>query len=366
MADFIKGLELCERFFNECAKPIITKHFPHLKYTAGILGYGSDVLGYDDFVSTDHMWGPRFYMFLNPEDIHLKDDIMSALSCELPYSYYGYSVNFSLPDPNDNGVRRPEFIKKGRVSPLIWIQNIDDYLTEQLGTCALDKLDDFDWLSFSEHRLLSLTKAYFFTDELGCKDKIAALKFYPHQVKLYLIASNWDIIASEQAFVKRCGQTDDEVGSRIICARIAERIMRLSFLYSDKYAPYSKWFGRAFNELKIDEDLKRAIKAALSTTKLEERENMLLLAQILTAKCHNNSGLTQSVDFSVESYYGRNAKVIFAEKFSQAAKNELKGTALENMPLMGSFSQFSGLSTLYDEPSQLKTMKKIYKTFAGL
>ena len=54
MTKFIKGLELCEGFFNEYAKPIIDEYFPNLQYSAGLIGYGSDVLGYDDAVSRDH------------------------------------------------------------------------------------------------------------------------------------------------------------------------------------------------------------------------------------------------------------------------------------------------------------------------
>ena len=45
MAEFIKGLELSESFFLEIAKPILDVHFPDLKYSAGLIGYGSDVLG---------------------------------------------------------------------------------------------------------------------------------------------------------------------------------------------------------------------------------------------------------------------------------------------------------------------------------
>lgn len=54
MSEFIKGMDLCEGFFNEYAKPIIEKHFPNLKHSAVLIGYGSDVLGYNDAVSTDH------------------------------------------------------------------------------------------------------------------------------------------------------------------------------------------------------------------------------------------------------------------------------------------------------------------------
>ena len=75
MPTFIKGRDLCRDFFFEIAKPILDSHFPQLKYSAGLLGYGSDILGYDDAVSTDHMWGPRFYLFLERNDIALKEDI---------------------------------------------------------------------------------------------------------------------------------------------------------------------------------------------------------------------------------------------------------------------------------------------------
>ena len=115
MSKFIKGMELCESFFTDCARAIIEDNFPDMIYSAGLIGYGSDVLGYDDAVSTDHMWGPRFYLFLSLADIEKKDKIFSALSKNFPYRYKGYSVNFTKPDPNDCGVRHPEFISEGNV-----------------------------------------------------------------------------------------------------------------------------------------------------------------------------------------------------------------------------------------------------------
>lgn len=79
MSNFIKGLDLCETFFNDIAKPILSTYFPKLKYTAGLIGYGSDVLGFDDETSTDHMWGPRFYLFLNKNDMNIKSDIFGCV-----------------------------------------------------------------------------------------------------------------------------------------------------------------------------------------------------------------------------------------------------------------------------------------------
>ncbi len=360
MVRFIKGMELCENFFHDCAKAVIEDNFPKLCYSAGLIGYGSDVLGYDDAVSTDHMWGPRFYLFLRKEDISQKEKIFRTLCERLPYTYCGYSVNFTEPDPNDCGVRHLQFINQGNVSPLIFIQTFEDYLTEQLGISDLDHIQPCGWLVFSEHRLLSLVSGKFFADGLNCSKKLSKIKFYPKDVKLYLVASNWDCISSEQAFVKRCGEYGDEIGSKIICARICERLMRLCFLYKDTYAPYSKWFGTAFSKLDVDDKLKQAINDALSAGSSEARENSIVCAQALTADLHNASGLTGFVNYQIESYFGRNIKVIFADQFADAARKELINTAFEKIPLIGTFSQIGGLSSVSDDINYRRQLMRFY------
>lgn len=360
MSNFIKGLELCEGFFHSCAKEILDEYFPNLKYSAGLIGYGSDVLGYDDAVSTDHMWGPRFYLFLRKENIAKKDDIFRTLSENLTYTYKGYSVNFTEPDPDDCGVQHPQFISEGKVNPLIFILTFEDYLREQLGTSDLDNIKPFEWLSFSEHRLLSLVSGRFFVDGLNCAQIISKIRYYPQDVKLYLIASNWETISSEQAFLKRCGECGDEIGSRIICSRIAERLMRLCFLYKSTYAPYSKWLGTAFNKLDIDEKIGDTIKCALSADSLAEREDKIVAAQALVADMHNASGLTDFVDYRIENYFGRDIKVIFADKFAEAAAKKLNHTVFENTPLIGTLSQIGGLSSFSDERKFYARIARLY------
>ncbi len=360
MAEFIKGLDLCRGFFFEAAKPVLDRHFSSLTYSAGLIGYGSDVLGYDDKVSRDHMWGPRFYLFVDPADVSLKDEIFAALSRELPYEYKGYSVNFSVPDPDDNGVQHPQLISSGNVNPLIFLRTFEEFLEEELGTGDLERLSISDWLTISEHRLLSLTAGEWFTDGLNLRKRLDAIRYYPEDIRRYRIAANWDIIASEQAFVKRCADVGDDLGSVIVAARIAERLMRLCFLYKKQYAPYSKWFGTAFARLDVADTLKDALYGALHAADIAEREEQLVRAQSLAAALHNESGITPPVDFEIESYYGRDIKVIFADKFAEAVLETLDGTPLAGIPLLDAFSAAGGLSNVSDDRQYYPLIRKLY------
>ena len=227
MTPFVKGMALCEGFFRDCAAPILETHFPALRYSAGLIGYGSDVIGCDDAVSTDHMWGPRFYLFLDAADMAKKDAIFRTLSAHLPCTYRGFSVNYTAPDPLDNGVQHPEFVTHGPVNPLVFIETFDDFLRGQLGTTDPAAMPPAGWLALSEHRLLSLVSGRFFADGLHLAKRLEPIRFYPDTVRDYLIASGWDIIASEQAFIRRAADAGDDIGSRILTARIAERLMRL-------------------------------------------------------------------------------------------------------------------------------------------
>ncbi len=361
MAAFIAGKELCRGFFFDCARGILEKYFPELPCSAGLIGYGSDVLGYDDPVSTDHMWGPRFYLFLRQEDMHRAEEIMAAFSHGLPCIYRGYSVNFSAPDENDNGVRHPEPVEEGPVHPLIWIQTFASFLTEQLGTADPASLNPAQWLALSEHRLLSLVSGTFFTDDLHCAAILEKIRYYPRPVRMYLIASAWDSIASEQAFLRRAGDVGDDIGSRLICARMAERLMRLCFLYKGVYAPYSKWFGTAFGKLDIDPAIGQNIRDALAADTVELREEKLISAMVQVAQMHNDSGLASPVPIQVQDYYGRDIRVIFAEQWAESSAAELAGTELETFPRIGSFSQLAGLSDFSDDPANYPKMADFYR-----
>lgn len=362
MHEFVPGKILCRQFFLKAVEPILSRHFPDLAYSAGLLGYGSDVLGYDDSTSTDHMWGPRCYIFLRGEDVHLAPQIFEALCQELPVSFMGYSVNFSEPDPNDHNVRHAEPVEHGPVSPLCWIQTFDSFFESYLGFPMQQEPDFADWLSFSEHRLLGLTAGELFRDELGIDKILDKYRFYPEEVRIWLMASQWALVAEEQAFPGRCAMTGDSMGSRLAISRIAARLMRIAFLCARQYAPYSKWFGTAFSNLPLPGGLRESLSDVMTARRFPIREEALIQAQLLTAEMQNEAVF--GANLTQDLYFNRPILVVWPEQMADGLLSQIQDGALKSLPLCGTLSEVENLTVLWDEPKNRPLLAELYRRLA--
>lgn len=366
MAEFIKGLDLCESFYFDIVKPLLDKNYPNLKYSAGLLGYGSDVLGYDDAVSTDHMWGPRLYLFLEKDSLDRdRESLTELFSDKFPYEYKGYPTHYTKPDPNDNGVRRLERIDAGRVDPLMFYHTVEGYFKEYLGADIYAEPSEIDWLTFSEHRLLAITSGSVFRDDLGLESVRSRFEYYPGDVRLFMAASLWSMIGEEEAFVGRCGDIGDERGSRLIAARIVQRIMRLAFLTERKYAPYPKWFGSAFTELPIAGKLAPMLDEVLRAAGWKAREDALFKAYELLIERFGDFGVTLPEEAKPGSYFGRKYRVIHADVIAAGFAGSIKSPSLKKLPLAGSVSQFTDVNALSDDPLIRERLKRFYSMGAG-
>ena len=206
---FIPGRELSKLFYQKEIKPILDKHFPDLKYSAALFGWGSETLGYDTPISRDHHCGPRVLIFLSETDHPVfKEKIDKALSENLPYEFLCYSTNFSKAEAN--GVRHPIAFTSGPVNHMVNIFTTKSFFEMRLNFDPFQEISVIDWLTFPQQRLLEMVSGEVFHDGLEELNKIREkFSFYPNDVWLYMLSSQCTKISQEEAFFGRCGDVGD-------------------------------------------------------------------------------------------------------------------------------------------------------------
>ena len=366
MPKFIPGLELCELFYQNHVRPILNEEFPNLRYSAALIGWGSEVLEFDTAISRDHHWGPRVLLFLTPQGYSkLKDKINQSLSNNLPYEFMGYSTSFSK--PQSNGVRFAVKIKRGPVDHMVQIFTLKSFFEARLKFDPSKKVEPTDWLTFPQQRLLELVSGKVYHDGLDELQKMRAkLEFYPRDVWLYLLAAQWTKISQEEAFVGRAGDVGDELGSQVVAARLVREIMKLAFLMEKRYAPYSKWFGTAFGKLKIGRKLTPVLQDVLLAKTWKTRERKLAEAYSIVARQHNALKITEPLPTKVTKYYGRPYLVIHGDAFASCIRQAIRDPKVKSIPPnVGSIDQFVDSTDLLQQLSVVRRLKVVYEHFDG-
>ena len=342
MQKFVPGLELTEAFYLEEVRPLLEKHFPDLKYSAGKLHGGSDVLGFDTPQSMDHDWGPtKIDLFLNEGDRkRYGEDIETMLANHLPQEFRGVPTSF-LP-PQVDGSRSIGDVPGGRVFHRIAVTTTERFFCEYIGVNPLSGMSEVDWLTVPPQKLRTISSGRIFHGGLGELAEVKSLlSWYPHDLWLYILACQWQRVDQEEPFVARCGDVGDELGSRIVASRLISELMCLCFLMEKSYWPYYKWFGSAFAQLQCAKKLEPIFHSILNSTTWKEREGHLCDAYLFVGKMHNALRLTDPVEVRIAPFWGRPYQVPHSERFVEAIYSQIQSEAILSLPkYCGSIGQF--------------------------
>jgi hypothetical protein len=267
----MNGVEISRHHYRSGVAPGLRG----VRHAAALLGPGSEVLGYDDDVSPDHDFGSRVQIFYPDRD------------------------------------------------------TVGEFFAGWLGFDPGDGITVGDWLLTPTQILASLTRGAVFHDPDGVLARYrAALAWYPDDVWRYVLAAGWLKVSQEEAFVARAGSTGDDLGSRILAARLVREYMRLGFLVERCWAPYGKWFGRAFGELKLSARISTPLAAALEASGWREREAMVSSAGRVLAEATNALGLCPPLDPAPRQFYERDIRVLAGERFTVALTAEITDPVL--------------------------------------
>jgi len=339
---FIPGLQLGELFYKEVIGPILKADFPELKYFAGLIGEGSEILGYDTPQSTDHCWGPRTMLFLSDNDYEESaKKVLETLTAKIPPEFMGYSTKMDC-----------------HVKNTIDIFTIQNFFEKHLTINPTKELEISDWLIFPSQKLLEITNGKVFHDDLGLSEIRQKFSYYPNDLWLYILSSQWTKISQEEAFVGRCGDVGDELGSQVVAARMVRELMKLCFILEKRYVPYSKWFGTAFAELKSAKELSPILRKVLLAESWKEREGFLSEAYEKVAELHNSQKITEPLPTKVSSYHDRPYLVIHADQFAEAVKSKITDEKVKAIKTsIGSVDQFMDSTDVLSYPQIFKKLK---------
>ncbi len=357
MADFIKGLELNEFFYNEAVAPLFKSYFPELEYSAALIGWGSDVLGYDDAQSADHNWGVRFQLFLSERDLgKYRQPINDILDEHLPSGFRGHPITFEIVVNEDQ--RGVAISDKHNID----VETVKEFFSRYLDCDPFSEITTADLLTFSEHKHLAVTSGKVFYDGLGELEFIRQkFAYYPKDVWLYVLAAQWIKIFEEQAFIGRCGFAGDELGSMLIAARQVENLMRLCFLIERKYSPYSKWFGTAFSRLDCAQGLNPIFMQILHAKEWRERQQFLAQAYETIARMHNALKITIPLEEKAAEYGGRSYLVVGDERYAEELRKALTSEEVKNIKHgLGSVNQFIDSNSQLNNLFLCRKLKELY------
>ena len=283
------GLRLCEEFYGACVAPAIAAEFPRLPHAAGLMGRGSEVLGYDDSMSTDHTWFARVTVFVSGGVLAEQgESVQSQLTARIPDLFEGVPTQVS-------------------------VTTVHQYFREELGLDVSVDWDAYDWVSLPEHRLCAMTAGAVFHDDLDLERVRQRLTYYPRDVWLYLMLAGWWRGHPEINLVGRAGYAGDELGSTLIASEIVSGLMHLSFLIERRYAPYMKWFGTAFSELQVADRLSTPLDSAIHARTWRERQEALGSGYEIVAGAFNDLEIAPRLTLEPVRMWERPFTVMWAD-----------------------------------------------------
>jgi hypothetical protein len=341
---FTPGAELSGAFYRDAVRPLLGER-PH---AAALLGWGSDVLGFDTERSTDHGWGPRLLIFVEGDPAAVR----RVVDAGLPETFQGWPVRYGWDG-------RPAEHHVG-------VTTLPEWLVEHLGVDAAQGMSLADWLVTPQQQLLGVVAGAVYADERGELARVRReLAWYPDQVWRWLLACQWRRLAQEEAFVQRTAEVGDELGSAVIAARLARDVMRLALLLERRYVPYGKWLGSAFARLDQADGLARHLEDAVHATALEPREAALAEAYVTIARRHNRAALTEPLDATLRPYHSRPARVLLADRYAEACLATVTDPALRTLPLIGAVDQLADSTDALSTPSVYRRLVTAWPQVAG-
>lgn len=245
------GMELARRFWEQAGKPMLQSRYPDYaeRIAVGLVGYGSECFGFDDALSRDHDFAPRFCLWLTDEDYAAIGTALQEDYERIAHAWRSEHSSADLPDspttPRAQGTMRRDGVFR-----------IGDFFETLTGYREAPPQDaPHEWLALDESTLATATNGRIFADALGIFSKTCqGFTFMPEDVRLSLISRRLGMLSQAGQYnLPRMLQRGDGAAAMTSIHEFAQAAISLVFLVNNPvsvgYAPYYKWRFAALRRL---------------------------------------------------------------------------------------------------------------------
>lgn len=245
----ISGLELAQRYWETYGKPLIDSKYPEYRnrIAAGLVGHGSECYGFDDAISRDHDFGPRFCLWLTDEDYAAIGEQLQADYDALPKEFLGFKAKTDAATPRAQGASRREGVFS--------IGDFFEGITGYRQAPPSDAEHAHEWLLLDEATLAAATNGKVFADPLGqFMQTRQDFKNMPDDVLIALISRRLGMISQAGQYnVPRMLERGDGAAAWLSIEEFVKATSSLVFLLNRPitvgYMPYYKWQFAALRKL---------------------------------------------------------------------------------------------------------------------
>lgn len=311
----MKGLELSELYYREACAPMLARLFPDLvpRIAAGLVGEGSECLGFDDELSRDHDWGAAICLWLDARDYEESGEALRHALAGLPKHIQGHPVRVEISQAS------------GRCGVLA----IDQFYFRYLGRSTVpDTL--VDWLATPEENLATVTSGAVFADPCGLftRTRNQLLDFYPEDVRRKKIAARCARIAQAGQYnFPRCAARREYVAASMAEAAFIDATCSAVFLLNRRYKPFFKWMHRAMRPLPL---LGQEVFCALSDLVRVERDQ----PQACSKKAEIIEGVSAMIAHELKRQGLSDAKSDFLLDHARSVQDRIQDPAIRGLDVL--------------------------------
>lgn len=247
----LKGMDIARRYYEEYGKPMLEEKFPEYvdRVAAGLVGEGSECLGYDDVTSADHDFGPGFCLWLTREDYEAVGQEMQRVYTELPGEYMGFPARNVTAQGGD------------RVGVLCMDEFFRRYTGYEQAPDRETRNGLARWMSIPIPALRTVTNGEIFTDPLGeftrRRETFAA---YPKDVRLRKLAMSLGVMAQAGQYnYGRMRKRGDQAAAWLCVSEFVNAAIETGYHLNQMYQPFYKWKMRGMDAFHVLTNLKEKL-----------------------------------------------------------------------------------------------------------